>query len=231
MSKLLRVIAVILIIVALVIPATTIVQADSQPDGSQIWYLDSADWGTGSYMLKLIPSASAVSTGDYTNATIMYRTDFGSETFSQGDWTVNLKLSAAVGTCVVAGIMGNSGALGIDDLKWQTVSDAGNTFTFHNVPGFTVPSNDYLGLFIQGTSENVAGAMYDPEHALYPGYTLENITVNIDHANPGSNQLQSPKTSSGAPVPELPAGALFGIGLLGICGFVYFRCKAPATGA
>ena len=227
MSKLIRVIAVIFIVIALLLPATTMIQADSQPDGSQIWYLDSN--GSGG-IANLVPLATNVTTYNLTNETFIWETAPATMpvTFLAGDWTVKLKISAAAGTFVAALLYYADPTnntippvpIGMENWRWQTVSDTGNTFTINSSIGFTVPAGNCLVLAIAGASE-IFGLQVFTQIV-----SSAELTIQIDKDSAGNNQLQSPKTDSGAPLPELPAAALLGIGLTGLGGFVYFRRKA-----
>jgi hypothetical protein len=233
MSKLFRVIAVILAVVTLLAPSTTLVQADLQSDGSQIWYFSYDSWGgwTG----KMVPLSADVTSGTLKNSTWVFRTDNATTspvTFPAGDWTLKLHLTPAslnATWAAVAFVYYNGPVLvpvAMDDWKWQLIDHAGEyIFTYHASSGFSVPAGSGLYFGITGTQDAVAGQAYD----LGTTYQPADLYLTIDSTNPGNNQLQSPPDPTDPPVPELPAAVLLGIGLVGVMGIVYFRRKFLAS--
>jgi hypothetical protein len=188
--------------------------------GSQIWYLGSGSSSAGYTMVKQNASTQSGSVTVPVGGTVVWIANQVSQgvTFSSGTWFADIATDAVWGTfgtdCVVK--IGRWGSGGFSEFSLTQAyqgqwSEAAATHILKvdvQMISEEVEDSDYLALQITNNSGS--------QRVIYTGEGSQ------------ASCLKSPQTDPGYPLPELAAGVLFGIGLIGLGGFVLLRRKRLA---
>lgn len=191
-----------LMVVGVLILSITAIAAAA---GSQQWYLDGSNHATvtaNKVMEKSGSQAGTTSIG--AGGEVIWLSEntaqTGGVTFPSGSWVVSLETTANWGANCFAQVGSWNTSTG-----WhQIATTTGTHFAFANgilivevqTGSATIPGGEYLALKL-GNSDGSA-------------HTVK---------TQGQSHLVSPTTDPGFPVPEVAAGILFGIGLLGLVGY------------
>ncbi len=167
---------------------------------NQTWHLDS----TGNPVMEKDGTQSG-SVPIASGATVTWLSNITADTpvvFNSGDWKVYLNTSNLNGTYSVQ--IGESdgttnGFTAFTSANSGTANGQPLTLTFNT--GGTVPTGHYLAL--QVTNTGTGSVITD-----------------------GSSYLAAPLSNPNYPVPELPAGILFGLGLIGLIAYLVIRRRS-----
>ena len=204
MKALLKPMAILLLVGALILSMTAIVTADSQQ-----WFLNSSNHSTVSANKVMEKSGTPTSSVTINQSTsVIWLTENAATadvTFSSGSWFVYLETTEDWGADCDISIGGwdvsNTGN------EWYDISTStGTKFSFSSgiltvevqTGSGTISNGDYLALKIENTSSS----------------------NNHDVVTDGDSYMLSPSTDPGYPIPDIAAGILLGLGLIVMGGFL-----------
>jgi hypothetical protein len=201
----------VLLAILLILAATAIVSATAP----QLWHLDSETTSAGRQMEKNGGPGDNGQTGSVnvaSGSSIVWLADEAAivdVTFPKGQWV------AEVHTDIDWGTEG--------DMCDVSVGGWNMTTGWYEIPTITVAKLTWDSDF------NILVIMFESQPSTIPmgDYLALKITNNDAVAHPvytsGSSSMRSPNTDPGYPVPELAAGILLGLGLIGLAGYRSLR--------
>lgn len=201
------------LIVALVLSMTGIASA---APGTQQWFLGSSSHALvngANVMVKDVSAVSGVTTVNSGSYKVWCADEVAQAnvTFPSGTWVVQLRTDSDwgvmgsqcvvdIGSCTSGGTFTSFGLQQAASLYWS-----GDMLKWEaQVASVTVPKGDYLAIKISNTSTSA-----------------NHTVVAASDGCQGCSWMTSPCTDPGYPLPEVAAGVLMGVGIVGLLGYAY----------
>ena len=212
----LRGVALLLAIGLLLMALATVAGAD----GAQLWYLDSEATTAGLEMEKASGPGDDGQSGPVSIASggsVIWISDQSAQTdvtFASGSWVVEIRTDTYWGPGQSATQANCEMSVG----EWDPTTTTFNAFTTSTAVAYHSDSGQNILKVLQASSETV-------HQNKYLALMIKNLDPNNNHdvITNGCSELTSPCEDPGYPVPEIAAGVLFGLGLIGLLGYVGIR--------
>lgn len=217
--KKLAIISIVLLVIGMTTSLTAVALANTGVPGIQNWKLDSETTPAGYQMERELSTGNDGQTGQVNIASGDCATWLADEvaaadvTFTGGKWVANLCVESDWSDCMDVLIGEWDGSTFTAFNTVTKVNFGWNTGVIRvesQLNSETIAEDNYLALQIC----NLSGTECTGGHTIY---------------TQGCSQLSSPCSDPGYPLPEIAGGILFGLGVVGLAGFLVIRKRKQAS--